>query len=210
MSHSQSAMNTLRSYWARVIVIGGIFALSVAAVVLLYLVYTDAISGGEATAIATVLLVALTGIYATVTYLMMLETRKARQQEIKPAFEFRAQEHQSSLVNVGNGPARKFKVTIRFLPVGEFFQVQRPSVQSNGEVVIQDPQFPDLGEWDYLELQLQSPDVDVYEIDDEGFPQATEKHPYQQLTIDGSCEDIWGNKIPIEEEYEVLDLTVGR
>ena len=209
MRWSQSTIETLRLHWNRIVVIGAITGLSIAATILLYFVFTGTISGGGATAVATVLLVVLTGIYATATYQMMLETRKARQQEIKPAFEFRAQEHQSSLVNVGNGPARKLKVTIRLLPAGEFFQVPPQSIRSGGEVVIRDPQFPDLGEWDYLELQLQNPDVDVDEIDDEEFIHETENHPYQQLTMDGSCEDIWGNKVPIEETYNVWDLTEG-
>jgi heme/copper-type cytochrome/quinol oxidase subunit 4 len=89
MIRLQSIPETLRSHRDRILVIGAIAGLTVAPIALLYLVHTDTISGGEATAIATVLLVVLTGVYVTVTYLMMRETRKARQQEIKPAINER-------------------------------------------------------------------------------------------------------------------------
>ena len=105
MDRLQSILETLRSNRNRILVIGAIVGLSVAAITLLFFVHTNVISGGEATAVGTVLLVALTGIYATVTYLMMLETRKGREQEIRPVFDFQAEEYGSTLCLSRSYPA---------------------------------------------------------------------------------------------------------
>lgn len=191
--------------------VGGLFtAMLLAALALLYFILTGTVSGAEATAIATVLLVLLTGGYATVTYLMVLETRKASEQEIQPALDFQARELASTIVNSGNGPARNLDITLTLEPAGDSHTVQRQSLPAGGAVAIPMEPYSSLGARGYQDLQLRATDMEWEDIDEDD-PDFWEDldEPYQRLTLEGTCEDVWGNTHHITEEYQIYDLTEG-
>jgi hypothetical protein len=138
----------------------------------------------------------------------MRETRKARQQEIMPAFEFQPEPLNPALVNVGNGPARKLDVTVSLLPAGETRHIRRQSVATGEGIHIGGEPFTSLGDQPFLDFQLRGLDVDWEEVeDDEEFWETVDDYPYERLTVEGSCEDIWENSIPVIEEYQIQDLT---
>jgi hypothetical protein len=192
------------------VVIGAFSATLLAAIALLYFIATGVLSGAEATAVATVLLVLLTGGYATVTYLMVQETRKAREQEIQPVLDFQARELASTIVNSGNGPARNLDITLTLEPAGESHRVQRQSISAGGAVAIPSEPYSSLGARGYQDLQLYATDMEWADVDedDPNFWEDLDK-PYQRLTLEGTCEDVWGNTHHINEEYQIYDLTEG-
>ncbi|WP_232700816.1 hypothetical protein [Halobacterium wangiae] len=192
-------------------VVAGVFTvLLMGAIVLLYFISTGMLSGAEATAVATVLLVLLTGVYATATYLMVQETQKAREQEIQPVLDFQAREAASTIVNSGNGPARSLDITLTLEPAGESRTIQRQSLPAGGAVAIPSEPYSSLGDQCYQDLQLQAADVDWENVDEDD-PDFWENldEPYQYLKLEGTCEDVWGNTHRINEEYQVYDLTEG-
>jgi hypothetical protein len=192
-----------------ILVAGPTFALSAAAIGLSYLVYTDTIAGGEATAIATVLLVVLTGVYATVTYQMMLETRKSRKQEIMPVFEFQSEEIRSYIQNVGGGPARKLDLTISLLPADKSVRVKRQSLPAGATIAITAEPFSSLADRAFQDLQLESEQIDLHENSDENIWEELDEYPYEELALNGECEDAWGNTIEIHEKYELWNFMEG-
>lgn len=191
--------------WLSSLVFGIIFALLIAALGLLYFVQVDSITGGEATAIATIMLVVVTGIYATFTYQMMLETRRSREQEIMPVFEFQPEEIRSYIQNVGGGPARKLDLT-SLLPANESVRVKRQSVPSGSAIAITAEPFSSLADRTFQDLQLESERIDLYEVEDENIWDGLDEYPYEELVLDGVCEDAWGNTRNIYERYELWDL----
>jgi len=169
------------------------------------------LSGPQATSIATIWLVVLTGVYASVTYRMLRETKKSREQEIMPALEFEARETGSALINIGNGPARNLDIVLRLNPAGDRYRIKRQSLPSAGDLSIPVEPLSSLGDRRFLDVQMDGLDIDWAEheeVADDDFWENTE-YPYQELVIDGMCEDIWGNRIRIEQTYDVWDLTEG-
>jgi hypothetical protein len=184
----------IRNRWKQLIVFGLFSVVFAGAAFLVYFVFLGALSGPEATAVATLFLVAVTGGYGAVTYEMMRETRKARHQEIVPVFEPHVREDEIALVNGGNGPAHKLDATIGVQPAGVICNAQLQSVSPGSQAVILDRTFPNIGALDYFDRRMEHPDIDIFEIDEEEFPHETEKYPYRQLMLNESWEDLWGTK----------------
>lgn len=200
------------SEYGNLIVLGGVFfSLLICVVgVLLYAAIEGIVTGGTASLAASLLLVLLTAVYAFFTLWMAHETRRSRQQEIQPVLEFRPREYGSTIVNLGSGPARNIDVTLTLMPDGESHSVQWQSLPSGQEIMIPAEPFSSIADREYLGLQLQGADIDWETVEDEDedeFWDEFDEHPYEQLHMEGFCEDVWGNQQSVNSTYEVWNLT---
>lgn len=205
---SRNWLNSEGNYKS-LIVLGGIFFVALLCVsgVLLFAAYEGIIDGGTASLGTSVLLVVLTGTYAFITLWMTYETKQSRQQAVQPVLEFQPREYRSTIVNLGNGPARKIDLTLTFEPKGDSHQITWHSLIPHQEVVITTAPFSMIADREYLDLQLQATDRDLEETQNDDFWEGFDGYPYEQLHMTGSCEDIWGNTEKIDEQYDVRTLT---
>lgn len=210
MPSRRFSLASLRDRWVGIVVAGVFLLLLVASGVLLFLTFVGRISGAVATLAATLTLVVLTGLYAAITYRMMVETKKGREQEIRPVLEFHAGEYMSQIKNVGGGPARTLDITLSLVPDGVAHGIRHQSIPAGESVAVPAEPFSSIGDRGFLELQAEGIDIewDETEDDDEEFWEERE-FPYERLQMTGTCEDVWGNTYPIEEEHQAFDLTEG-
>jgi len=196
--------------YRRLVLLGGVFFLLLVcvSVVLLYASITGLITGGTASLGASLLLVLLTGGYAFITLWMTHETRRSRQQEIQPVLEFLPKETDSTVINLGNGPARNIDLTLTLEPKGESHPVQWQSLAPQQELAISNEPLSSIADREYTSLQVQGADVDLETVeDDEAFWEELGDHPYDELHMEGTCEDVWGNSKEVDETYDVWNLT---
>jgi hypothetical protein len=161
--------------------------------VLVSLVFTGNLSGSEATAIGTVLLVVITGGYAAATYLLLVETKKARQQEIIPMFKLDLKgvsigKMGVAVKNIGNGPARDINATIRLHPNGGENTVGYLNVATGDFLPFPEP----------FENQLLTSEV---------------IESYDKITIEGTCKDLMGKEHSFSDSYPLIspgESSLGR
>jgi len=141
---------------------------------------------------------------------MALETRRAREQEIRPVLEFVPKEIHSEIVNFGRGPGRRLSLKLELHPAGLTHRVTQENLPPGEGLAIPKEPFSTLRDRDFLSLQIEGMDIDSDEI-----PEGTDiweerEYPYERLTLQGKYEDIWGNTRSIEREYDVWSLVEGR
>lgn len=175
---------------------------------LFYAAWQGVISNGVASLVASLLLVFVTLIYASITLWMAIETHRSRQQEIKPVLEFRPREYHSSIVNIGNGPARDIDLTLTLEPEGDSRTVQWQSLAPGQEIAITVEPFSSIADREYIGFQLYGIDTtSEVMLEEDALPDDPDEFPYQTLTMVGTCEDAWENRQDVDEEYDVRNLT---
>lgn len=167
-----------------VVAVGVFVLLIVSSGVLLFLTFVGRISGAVATLAATLTLVVLTGLYAAITYRMMVETKKGREQEIRPVLEFHAGEYMSQIKNVGGGPARNLDITLSLVPEGVTHGIRHQSIPAGESIAVPAEPFSSIGDRGFLELQAEGVDIDGDEIDDEEFWEDRD-FPFERLQMTG-------------------------
>ena len=104
-------------------------------------------------------LTVITLVYAVITYWMATETKRGRQQEIRPVLDFHADKFMSKIVNLGQGPARDVDLTLTFQPDGVSHRIQRQSLPAGAEIHIPAEPFKQMDDMEYTDLQLLSNDM---------------------------------------------------
>lgn len=177
------------------------------AVVLAALLLSGVLTGAQASVIATLALIVLTGAYAALTYQLVHETRKSREQEIRPVLDFQAQEKGSYIMNVGGGAARKLSLTLELLPAGRTHSITHQSLPAGSQLAIHVEPFSSIADRGYGDLQIEGAKFSGIEITEgEEFWENLDD-PYERLVMRGRCENIWGQECEIKEEYSVFALT---
>lgn len=181
---------------------------------LIYLTYSETISSSVASVATTTLLVLLTAFYALSTYGMVRETRrmaeetrKSREQEIRPVIEFHAREVYSQIANIGDGPARNVDLNLTLLPSGLTHTIREQSLPSGESISIPAEPFSSIRDRGFLELQEQGLDFDWDDVDDYEEFWEEQDFPYETLRMTGTVEDVWGNTHEVDVEYDVWNLT---
>lgn len=145
----------------------------------LYAAYTGEFEPAFVSAVATAALVLVTTVSVTLTLILLDEERQARKQEIMPVFKTELKgvsigRMGIALKNIGNGPAQNIDATLEIHPDGEKQEIQYPNVNSGDIVPISDP---------FEDTTINSDTIDEYSY----------------ISVEGTCEDIIGNKYDIDE-----------
>jgi DNA-binding transcriptional ArsR family regulator len=130
-------------------------------------------------AVATVILVLVTGVYVFLTWGMVKETRSARKQEVTPVMNvdvepFSIGAWAPKIENVGNGPALDVSGTVKLEPDGE-------------------------------EYDLRSKNIPAGDFTGAMNPRVSEETPeeYETLKVEGKYTDVFGDTKPFEAEYDL-------
>lgn len=151
-------------------------------------------------------LTVITLVYAGITYWIAKETKRGRQQEIRPVLDFHADEFMSKIANLGQEPARDVDLTLIFQPDGVSHRIQRQSLPAGAEIHIPAEPFKQIGDMEYADLQLLGRDINGTLDEDDWEDQ---EDPCVRLQLTGQITDAWGETISVDEEYDVWDLTSG-
>lgn len=118
-------------------------------------------------AVATVILVVITGVYAFLTWRLVKETRSAREQEAAPAlnldvapFSFGA--WVPKIENLGNGPALDVSGTVRLEPGGEEYDFHSKNIAAGEFTGTLEPKVNDESHLDYGSLIAKGSYTDVF------------------------------------------------
>lgn len=128
---------------------------------------------------ATVILVLVTAVYAFLTWRMVVETRRARQQEVTPVFNLSVKPISigawaPAIENVGNGPALDVEATLTLEPGGEEHRVETKNIPEGDFAGSMNPR---IGE-------------DTHE-------------EYDSLVVEGEYTDVFGERSTFDESYDL-------
>jgi hypothetical protein len=130
-------------------------------------------------AISTVVLVIVTGVYAYLTWGMVRETRRARKQEVMPVINLDVEPFSigawaPKIENIGNGPAIDVTGTVTLEPGGEEHEIQSKNIPAGDFTGSLEPQ---IGEDTYKD--------------------------YDSLTVEGSYTTVFGDQDTFRETYDL-------
>lgn len=131
-------------------------------------------------AYATIVLALITGMYVLVTYLLLRESKDAREQDVAPIIILDVANNEPTIKNVGNGPASKVEFTLQGIPDGEEHEFYFTNIGPHHERGIAGDAYGDLFN---------------------AVNEPTER--FDQIVMRGSCVDGFKNKRTIDWTYEI-------
>jgi len=167
------------------IFLGALLALGIA-------VFTGDFPSTTISSLSTIVLVAVTGVYAYLTWKLVTETRQARKDENAPVIVLQVNSLGPKIVNVGNGTAVNFHAVLRLEPADK----NRVSQENQPSLSIRKEYIPD-GEEIWI---TDRPFVNVPDGN------SSVHSTYETLSIDANYYDVLGNSFTREMEYPLDDL----
>lgn len=143
----------------------------------------------QASALASLLLVVVTGAYVYVTHSLVVETRRARRRERAPAIDLEPDGLGPKVRNVGMTPAYDLELTFELVPADDSDAARETTERSRRNL--------DAGDW----LRLDEPPFRAL-CDPEDAPAA-----YDELRVTGRCHNYFDEPFPVEKSYPVPFVT---
>jgi hypothetical protein len=127
-------------------------------------VFRASISPESVNSLSTILLVTITGIYAFLTWMLVVENRRARRERHSPSFVVEADIFGPRIRNVGNGPARDLEITLTLVSDDDRVRtvVRRDGLVPDDDVWVSELPFAAIGdELDDVHDRYESLEVNV-------------------------------------------------
>ncbi|MFC4986711.1 hypothetical protein [Saliphagus infecundisoli] len=163
---------------------GGIVLLTIVICSFLYFVHEGLFEPEFGSAVVTSMLVLVTAVSVFLTLLLVKENKTARERENKPVFTITtgsiySNSYQLAVENIGNGPAQNVDITMTTEP-------------------------------DNIDAKLERKNVRPGDICLDSATHITANHipeRYKTVSIKGTCEDIFGNEVEVNNEAKVENIT---